>query len=69
MDYRRIIYCILAELDGTVSKPRYAAFGLLPYYPQFQNNILVTELTGLEDEDLDKLAGADVEEPDDEDPD
>ena len=41
----------------------------IPYYPQFQNNILVTELTGLEDEDLDKLAGADVEEPDDEDPD
>ena len=60
---------ILAKLDGVVSKLRYAAFHLLPYYPRFQTNILVTELTGLDDKDLDKLAGADVEEPDDEDPD
>jgi hypothetical protein len=60
---------ILAELDGMVSKLRYAAFHLLPYYPRFQTNILVTELTGLDDEDLDKLAGADIEEPDDKDPD
>ena len=60
---------ILAELDGAVSKLRYAAFRLLPYYPRFQTNIPVTELTALDDEDLDKLAGADVEEPDDEDPD
>ena len=58
---------ILAELDGAVSKLRYAAFRLLPYYPRFQTNIPVTELTGLDDEDLDKLAGADVEEPDDKD--
>ena len=55
------------RLDGTVSKLRYAAFHLLPYYPQFQTNILVTELTGLDNKDLGKLAGADVEEPDDED--
>ena len=58
---------ILAELDSAVSKLRYIAFRLLPYYPQFQTNIPVTELTGLDDEDLDKLAGADIEEPDDED--
>ena len=58
---------ILAELDGVVSKLRYAAFRLLPYYPRFHTNIPVTELTGLDDEDLDKLAGADVEEPNDED--
>ena len=60
---------ILAELDSAVSKLRYAAFCLLPYYLRFQTNIPVTELTGLDDEDLDKLAGADVEEPDDEDSD
>ena len=60
---------ILAELDGVVSKLQYAAFRLLPYYPQFQTNIPVTTLTGIDDEDLDKLAGADVEEPDNEDPD
>ena len=60
---------ILAKLDGVVSKLQYAAFRLLPYYPRFQTNIPVTELTGLDDEDLDKLAGADVEEPDNEDPD
>ncbi|KAF8548027.1 hypothetical protein OG21DRAFT_1489718 [Imleria badia] len=58
---------ILAELDGMVSKLRYTAFRLLPYYPCFQTDIPVTELTGLGDEDLDKLAGADIEEPDDED--
>ncbi|KAF8545809.1 hypothetical protein OG21DRAFT_1479754 [Imleria badia] len=58
---------ILAELDGAVSKLRYAAFHLLPYYPHFQTDIPVTELTGLGDEDLDKLAGADIEEPDNED--
>ena len=60
---------ILAKPDGTVSKLQYAAFRLLPYYPWFQTNILVTELTGLDDEDLDKLAGADVEEPNDKNPD
>ncbi|KAF8546029.1 hypothetical protein OG21DRAFT_1479725 [Imleria badia] len=58
---------ILAELDGMVSKLCYAAFRLLPYYPHFQTDIPVTELTGLDDEDLDKLAGADIEEPDDKD--
>ena len=57
---------ILAKLDGAVSKLRYAAFRLIPYYPRFQTNIPVTELTGLDDEDLDKLAGADIEEPNDE---
>ena len=60
---------ILAKLDGAVSKLRYAAFRLIPYYPRFQTNIPVTELTGLDDKDLDKLVGADVEEPDDNDPD
>ena len=58
---------ILAKLDGVVSKLQYAALHLLPYYPQFQTNIPVTELTGLDKEDLDKLAGADIEELDDED--
>jgi hypothetical protein len=60
---------ILAELAGVVSKLRYAAFRLLPYYPRFQTNIPVTELTGLDDEDLDKLAGPDIEDPNNEDPD
>ncbi|KAF8547105.1 hypothetical protein OG21DRAFT_1479555 [Imleria badia] len=58
---------ILAKVDSAVSKLRYAAFRLLPYYPHFQTDIPVTELTGLDDEDLDKLAGVDVEEPDNED--
>ena len=38
----------------------------IPYYPQFQTNIPVTELTDLDDEDLDRWAGADIEEPNDE---
>ena len=47
-------FYILAELDGVVSKLQYAAFCLLPYYPQFQTNIPVTELTGLDNKDLDE---------------
>ena len=60
---------LLAELDGAVSRLRYAAFRLLPYYPRFSSDVRVTDLTGIDDEDLDKMAGEDAEEPDEEDTD
>jgi hypothetical protein len=59
---------LLAELDGSVSKLRYAAFRLTPYHPRNHTRIPVTSITGLDDEDLDRMAGEDVEELDDEDP-
>ena len=56
---------ILAELDGTVSKIRYAAFRLLPYHPRSHERIAVTRLTGLTDVDLDRLLEEAIPEPDD----
>jgi hypothetical protein len=58
---------LLAELDGSVSKLRYAAFRLLPYHPRSQTHVPVTTITGLDDEELDNLEGIEDEEPDDED--
>ena len=57
---------LLAELDGAVSRLRYAAFRLIPYYPRFSSSIRTADLTGMDDEDLDNMAGEDVDEPDEE---
>ena len=57
----------MAKIDGVVSKLRYAAFRVIPYYIRFRSNTPVTDLTGLDDESLDRLAGEDVPEPDDSD--
>jgi len=59
---------LLAELDGSISKLCYAAFRLTPYHPRNHTRIPVTSITGLDEEDLDRMAGEDVEELDDEDP-
>jgi len=59
---------LLAELDGSVSKLHYAAFRLTPYHPHNHTRIPITSITGLDEEDLDHMAGEDVEELDDEDP-
>ena len=58
---------LLAELDGAVSRLRYATFWLIPYYSHLSSVIRITELTDTDDKNLDKLAGQDVEEPDKED--
>ena len=58
---------LLAELDGAVSRLRYAAFRPIPYYSHLSSVIRITELTDTDDENLDKLAGEDVEEPNKED--
>ena len=60
---------LLVELDGAVSRLRYAAFRLIPYYSHLSSVICITELTDTDDENLDKLAGEEVEEPDEEDQD
>ena len=62
---------LLAELDGSVSRLRYAAFRLAPYHPRDHARMEVTTMTGMEDEELDRLAEdeseEDVEEIDDDD--
>ena len=58
---------LLAELDRAVSRLYYAAFWLISYYPRFSFVIRITELTDTNNENLDKLAGEDVEEPNEED--
>ena len=58
---------LLAELDGAVSRLRYAAFRLVPYFPRSHSKIPVTSITGMEDEDLDHLAEELSEDRDEED--
>ena len=41
--------CILAELDGSVSKLPFAGFRLIPYYPQSCTNIPVTSIVDTDD--------------------
>jgi hypothetical protein len=61
---------LLAELDDSVSRLRYAAFRLLPYHPRSRTHTPVTMVTGLEDEELDRLAEEEEErQPDKEDSD
>ena len=52
-----------------VSRLHYATFRLIPYYPCLSSVIHITELTDTDHENLDKLAGEDMEEPDKEDQD
>jgi hypothetical protein len=47
---------ILADLDGSLSKLRYAAFRIFPYYPRDLHAVPVTKLVDLPDEELDALA-------------
>jgi hypothetical protein len=61
---------LLTELDGSVSRLRYAAFRLLPYQPRSRTRTPVTTVTSLQDEELDCLAEEDEErQPDEEDSD
>ena len=60
---------LLAELDRAVSRLHYTAFWLIPYYSRLSSVIHITELTDTDDENLDKLADKDMEEPDEEDQD
>jgi len=48
---------LLAELDRSISRLRYAAFRLLPYFPRNEIAILITELTGLDNQELDDHEG------------
>ena len=57
---------MLAELDRSISRLRYAAFRLLPYFSRNKIAIPVTELTGLDNQELDNHeAEEDVEHEED----
>ena len=45
---------LLAELDGAISKLRYAVFRLLSYFLRTKISVSITELTGLGEEELDE---------------
>jgi hypothetical protein len=46
---------ILGELDGSLSKLRYAAFRLIPYMPRDLRSIPVTRLMDIPQEELEKI--------------
>lgn len=46
---------ILGELDGSLSKLRFAAFRLMPYLPRSLQSVPVTRLQDVSDEDLENL--------------
>jgi hypothetical protein len=46
---------ILAELDGSLSKLRYAAFRLLPYFPRSHLSVPVTRLVERSEQELDMM--------------
>jgi len=53
---------LLAELNGSISRLRYTAFRLLPYFPRKAITIPVTELTKLDNQEIDNhKAEEDVE--------
>lgn len=47
---------ILTDLDGSLSKLRYAVFRIFPYYPRDVHAVPVTKLIDLPAQDLDALA-------------
>jgi hypothetical protein len=59
---------LLAELDGAVSKLRYAAFRIIPYYSCSEECVTVTSITSMNEESLDRLAEENIPEPDNKDP-
>lgn len=46
---------ILAETDGSISKTRYAAFRIIPYHARKAILVSLTELTGLDEDELEQL--------------
>ncbi|KIJ08137.1 hypothetical protein PAXINDRAFT_89329 [Paxillus involutus ATCC 200175] len=60
---------MLAELDGSISKLRYAAFRLLPYHMRSRISVLVTSIVGFNDEALESMEGIEEEELEGEEPD
>jgi hypothetical protein len=59
---------MLAELDGAISKLRFTAFRVIPYYPCSEERVSVTQMTGLDKESIDQLEADETIEPAEDDP-
>jgi hypothetical protein len=59
---------MLVELDSAISKLQFAAFHVIPYYPHCDERISVTEMTGVDDESIDKMEASETVEPEEDDP-
>lgn len=59
---------MLAELDGAISKLRFAAFRVIPYYPRSGERVSVTQMTGIDDESIDELEAYETVEPEEDEP-
>jgi hypothetical protein len=54
---------MLAELDGAISKLRFASFRVIPYYLCSDERMSVTQMTGLDEESIDQLETEETIEP------
>jgi hypothetical protein len=59
---------MLAELDSAISKLRFAAFRIIPYFPRREDRISVTQMTGIDDDSIDQLEVGETVEPDEDEP-
>jgi hypothetical protein len=59
---------MLAKLDGAISKLRFAAFRVIPYYPHCDERVSVTKMTGVDDESIDEMEANKTVEPEEDDP-
>jgi hypothetical protein len=59
---------MLAKLDGAISKLQFATFRIIPYYPRCDERVSVTEMTGVDDESIDKMEANETVEPEEDDP-
>jgi hypothetical protein len=59
---------MLAELDSAISKLRFTAFCVIPYYPCCDERVSVTEMTGVDDKSIDKMEASETIEPEEDDP-
>jgi hypothetical protein len=59
---------MVAKLDSTISKLRFAAFCVIPYYPRYNERISVTKMTGVDNESIDKMEASETVEPEEDDP-
>lgn len=59
---------MLPKLDGAISKLRFSAFCIIPYYPHSGEHVSVTQMTGVDDESIDELEAYETVEPEKDEP-
>jgi len=61
---------MLAELDGAISKLRFAfaTFHVIPYYPCCNERVSVTEMMGVDNKSIDEMEASETVEPEEDNP-